>query len=397
MMPYEQSLAGKIKVALVISNLSFGGAERQVLELANNLDEEQFEVHLFIFSDHAPLADRLKNRNQRLHVISKRNKFDITVISRLAKAFRRLGIQVVHGFLYDAEIASRLAARLAGCTAIIGSERNTRNNNGGIKRAIYRYTSHLLDACIANSRTGAAFNRSVTGLPESTYHVVYNGVDTVRFSPRDGHALRAELGLTPSDTVVGMFGSFKHQKNHPLLLSAAHRLLAHRSDIRFVFVGTTLHEGYKTTNEYSNQVVKMVQDLNLQDACLFLGGQEQVEHYYNLCDITVLPSLFEGTPNVALESMASGVPVIATEVSDNAYVIPDGKAGYIVPLAAPEILADRIERLADDRELLHRMGRQARAWAENEFSLKKMSSNTGAVYLEVLRAKLGLMPLKQSG
>jgi glycosyltransferase involved in cell wall biosynthesis len=376
----------RINLALVISNLSYGGAERQVLELANNIDTEAFDLHLFILSDHAPLAERLIDRESRLHQIIKRNKFDISVVSRLAAAFKALKIDVVHGFLYDAEIASRLAGRMAGCPAIIGSERNTSNNNGRLKRMIYRLTARLLHACIANSRAGAAFNRSVTGLPESRYHVVYNGVDTERFQPRDQEALRRELGLEQSQTIVGMFGSFKHQKNHPLLLQAAALICAERTDVSFVFIGSTLHEGYKSTGSYSAEITQLVHELKLERFCHFLGAKQDVERYYNLCDITVLPSLFEGTPNVALESMASGVPVIATDVSDNRYVIPDGVAGYIVPLGEADTLAQRIGKLVDDIPLRKKLGQQARDWVLETFSLRKMSENFSRVYREVLKA-----------
>jgi glycosyltransferase involved in cell wall biosynthesis len=377
----------RINLALVISNLTFGGAERQVVELANNIDKQTFDLHLFILSDHAPLADLLEDRDNRLRKIIKRHKFDITVISRLAAAFKALKIDVVHGFLYDAEIASRLAGRLAGCPVIIGSERNTSNNDGKIKRMIYRQTARLLDACIANSSAGAAFNRRVTGLPESAYHVIHNGVDTTRFQPHDQLSLRRELGLGEDQIIVGMFGSFKHQKNHPLLLQAASLICAKRSDVCFVFVGTTLHEGYKTTGSYAGEITQMVHDLKLDQFCHFLGAKRDVENYYNLCDITVLPSLFEGTPNVALESMACGVPVIATDVSDNRYVIPDGVAGHIVALGEPDSLAQCIDELADDDQKRARLGRQAREWVLETFSLQKMSASFGRVYRELLQNK----------
>jgi glycosyltransferase involved in cell wall biosynthesis len=383
----REPIPNRIKVALVISNLSYGGAERQVLELANTIDSQSFDLHLFILSKHAPLADQLRDHESRLHIVAKRHKFDITVINRLAAAFKALDIQVVHGFLFDAEIASRIAARLAGCPANIGSERNISNRNGFVKRLIYRVTSRLLDACIANSTAGTAFNHRVTGLAESRYHVVYNGVDTERFKPRDDCELRHELSLRRDQVVIGMFGSFKHQKNHPLLLQAAKLVTTQRPNVRFVFIGSTLQEGYKNTGTYKKEVIQLVEDLQLNEFCLFLGTKTDVERYYNLCDVTVLPSLFEGTPNVALESMASGVPVIATDVSDNHYVIPDGVAGYIVPLGNPEILAQKIIKLVDDERLRNRLGEQARNWAVNTFSLNQMSENVGAVYRQVLATK----------
>src|SRR5574338_1606365 len=114
--------------------------------------------------------------------------------------------------------------------------------------------------------------------------------------------------------------------------------------------------------------MKLVDDIGVRDRCLFLGNRDDVERLYPACDVTVLPSLFEGTPNVALESMACGVPVIATDVSDNATIIPDGRAGYIVPLGDPARLAERIETILRDGALRASMSQAARAWVHAEFS-----------------------------
>jgi glycosyltransferase involved in cell wall biosynthesis len=249
---------------------------------------------------------------------------------------------------------------------------------------LYRTTSRLLHACVANSSAGAAFNRKLTGLPESAYHVVYNGVDTDRFRPRDASELRASLDLPKDVCVIGMFGSFKHQKNHPLLLKAAKLLMDRSVDFRLLFVGTTIHAGYKTTGEYSSEVVGLVKSLGLEDRSVFVGAKTDVEHYYNLCDMTVLPSFFEGTPNVALESMASGVSVIATDVSDNSYVIPDGNVGYIVPLDQPDQLANRMHDLISQPVLRRQLGQAARNWVIQEFSLGKMAAIMADVYEQVL-------------
>ena len=372
-----------LKVAVVISNLTLGGAERQVVELSNHIDRQRFDLHVILLSSHAPLAEQLAHADERLHIIEKKNKFDISVVFRLAKLFRELDVDVVHGFLFDAEIASRLAGKLARRKVIIGSERNTNNNFGSMKKAIYRLTSRLLDGCIANSNAGASFNRTLTVLPESAYYVVHNGVDTDRFRPSDQAALRSELGFEPGHIVIGMFGSFKHQKNHPMMLRAAARLIENQENLRFMFVGTTIHEGYASTGDYAGEVMQLVKDLDLEMHCKFLGGQTDIERYYNVADITALPSLFEGTPNVALESMACGVPVVATDVSDNSQVIPDGRAGFIVPLDDTDAFADRLNRLTRDEALRNELGGNARAWARERFSLERMAEKTGEVYVEL--------------
>lgn len=141
-----------------------------------------------------------------------------------------------------------------------------------------------------------------------------------------------EIGIGEGRPVVGMFARFKAQKNHSYFLRAAPEVIRRVPDVRFLFVGDELYLGMSGSVDYKRRIDTLVDQLGLREHCVFLGNRDDVENLYLLCDITVLPSLFEGTPNVALESMASGVPVIATNVSDNATLIPDGRAGFVVPL-----------------------------------------------------------------
>jgi glycosyltransferase involved in cell wall biosynthesis len=103
--------------------------------------------------------------------------------------------------------------------------------------------------------------------------------------------------------------------------------------------------------------------------------------------LTVLPSLFEGTPNAALESMASGVPVIATDVSDNSYVIPTGKVGYVVPSGDEVTMANRIMELLRDSNLRASFGKAAREWVLSEFSGRRLAEKTAAVYDEAINLR----------
>jgi glycosyltransferase involved in cell wall biosynthesis len=132
----------------------------------------------------------------------------------------------------------------------------------------------------------------------------------------------------------------------------------------------------------------LVQRLGLTRHCHFLGNRDDVSRLYPACDVTVLPSRFEGTPNVLLESMACGVPVVATDVSDNSYVVPEGRAGYLVQLDDDEEMAERIARVLADNTARRAMGARARAWVEQEFSTARLAAKTAAVYQELLDAKL---------
>ncbi|GMU37473.1 MAG: glycosyltransferase [Phycisphaerae bacterium] len=390
--PDEAGAVAPLRIALVISNLEYGGAQRQVIELANHLERGTFEVHVCSLSRYVPLAADLEDAAERLFVLTKRFKFDVSVIWRLAAWLRRIRADVVHSYLFDANIAARLAGRLAGVGAVIGSERNTDYHLKRRQLWAYWATRSCSDLIIANSRAGAQFSQRVLGHPAEHYRVVHNGVDTVRFRPQEKAVIRSRLGLAAEALVVGMFASFKAQKNHPLLLEAARRVLNRRGDVKFLLVGDELHGGMHGSDAYKVRVFGMIEALGLSRACVLAGNRDDVEDVYCACDVTVLPSLFEGTPNVLLESMSCGVPVVATDVADNAAIAPDGRVGFIVPLGDAGVLADRLLRLIEDGELRRRCGAAARAWVESEFSTARLAEKTGAVYREALalRARRGV-------
>lgn len=372
------------RVLLTISNLEYGGAQRQVVGLANNMDTEQFDVHVCSLSDYVPLAKDLRDARRRLHIINKLWKFDITVIPRLTRLLRDLNAEVVHGYLFDAEIATRLAGLLARTPLTVGSERNTDYTLKPRQLTVYRLTRRWVDIIIANSSAGAAYNQRILGHAQSAYRVVHNGVNTEQFYPQDGTVVRRQLGVTKTEPLIGMFASFKLQKNHSLLFAAFKQVCQRIPEARLLLVGDELYAGMHGSDEYKRQMYDLINQLGIRDRCIFLGNQTDVARVYSACDLTVMPSLFEGTPNAVLESLACGVPVVATRVSDNAYLVPEGRVGFTVPLGDEEALAERIYRLLSEKELRDAMGQEARRWVMQEFSTLRLATKTASVYLDAL-------------
>ncbi|MGV3772933.1 MAG: glycosyltransferase [Verrucomicrobiales bacterium] len=369
---------------VIISDLEFGGAQRQAVELCNQMCSRRFQMNICSLSEYTPLASSLREREERFFVVPRKKRFDWTVVPRLVKLIKRINAQVVHCYLFDAEIAGRLAGKIAGIP-VIASERNTNYSIKKLDFRAFKMTNWARKLTIANSSAGADFNSRTFGLPRETYRVVHNGVDTTRFYPRPGNAVRHELGIPLEERVVGMFGSFKAQKNHSLMLRAARQTLMHFPKTRFLFVGDELHKGGSGSIEFKSSIERLVDELKLRTFCVFAGNRSDVERYYNACDLTALPSLFEGTPNVALESMACGVPVIASDVSDNAYVIPHNRAGLIFPSGDESALARNICRLLSDDAMRQRLGQSARDWVLTEFTGRRLADKTADVYEEVLR------------
>jgi glycosyltransferase involved in cell wall biosynthesis len=377
------SFAAPVRVLIVISDLGVGGAQRQVVELANNADPRELDLQLCSLSAQVPLAGQLRDP-ARLHILRKRGKYDLSVVPRLARLLRALRIDVVHGFLFDAEIAAALAGRLAGVRAVVGSERNASYAVSRLQRLAYRLTRGCFDRIVANSDAGAQFNRRALGHAAEKYRIVRNGVDVQHFRPMNSAAARAGLGIGAQEHVVGMFASFKRQKNHALLLRAAKLVHPSCAGLRVLFVGDTLAGDWEGSRAYAQSVQALANDLGLGAACTFLGNRSDLPELYSACDLTVLPSLFEGTPNTVLESMACGCPVIATDVADNAIVVPNRRVGLIVPLGDPPALASAILEILENPQWRAQLATAARQWAQSEFSMRALTTNMLRVYRDLL-------------
>jgi glycosyltransferase involved in cell wall biosynthesis len=369
-----------ITVVLVISNLEYGGAQRQVVEIANGLSLRGYTMHVCSLSSYVPLATHLQAGRSQLHVLPKRWKFDISTVPRLAFFLRRVHADVVHGFLFDAEIAVRLAGFLARTPLVVDSERNSNYRVKRLHLLAYAMTKHMRHLCVANSEAGARFNSRITGTPIDRYRVVYNAVDVERFRPIDRPSSRQPLGLRDDEYVVGMFASLKPQKNHEMAFRAFARLASRFPASRLLLVGDELAGGVHGSSHYKQAMLALVAELGIGERCLMLGNRLDVEKLYPACDVVVLPSLFEGTPNVALEAMACGIPVVATDVSDNAKLVPNGRAGRIVALGDVDALAVTLGDMAASPVETADMGSFARKLVSTQFSQAKMIEQFACIY-----------------
>jgi glycosyltransferase involved in cell wall biosynthesis len=375
----------KTKILIVISNMEFGGAQRQIVELANNIDKNNFELHVCSLSSYAPLAEQFHPSIQ-FHIIHKKAKFDFSVVFKLSKLIRQNKFDIIHSFLFDAEIASRLAAKLSRTKIkVIGSERNTNYTLKPIQKRAYHLTKNWVDAIIANSQSGADYNAKQTGQPKYKYNVVYNGVDTNRFKPQNKAPIRNELNIDNNCKLIGMFASFKQQKNHPFLIEALKQINAQGFDFKLLLVGEMLHGGMHGSDQYAKNLKEQIASSGFSNNVIFLGNRDDIDRIYCACDFTVLPSLFEGTPNVVLESMACGVPCIATRVSDNDKIIEHNHSGFIIEPENINELISHITKLLEQPKDIITLGQNARNVMENEFSTAKLATNVAEIYLKTIK------------
>lgn len=374
--------ADRIPILLLVSSLERGGAERQVVHLANGLDREQFVVHVCSLSNNNPLATSLRS-DVALHILPKHGKYDIGLVFRAARLMRRLRVAIVHSFLFDAELVGRLAGRWARVPAIICSNRCPHLTHSGFKLWVKRLTAGCFDAMVANSWAGRAFECQ-QGLAENRVTVISNGVDVDAFQPGDASETRHALGVATETPLIGMVAHFRSNKNHAMLIHAAAQVVLRHPRARFALAG---RPDDPRTDSLHMAARRLVEHHGLEQHVLFLGERSDVAALYNAFDINVLASRFEGTANVLLEAMACGVATVATDVGDNARVLIDGETGFVIADDDAPALADRLMRLIEDRELRRRFGAAGRARAVREFSIAAMVRNSTRLYVEVLQTK----------
>jgi glycosyltransferase involved in cell wall biosynthesis len=370
-----------LKVMLLTSSLHYGGAERQVVDLAKHLDRGRFEPLLCCLDGTRTLFD-LNPSPTPIAMAKRRAKFDPTPFLRVAWLLRRRSIDVVHSFLFDAEMIGRVAGWVTNVPAVIASERNSDYPPTPIKDRVQRVTRPLVDLLIANSHAGKRHAVERLGFAGSRVAVVHNGVDTDRFRPGDKAGARERLGIPKEAPVIGMFASFKAQKNHSMYFRAARRILDRQPHAWFLSVSYVPWHPWNggVTGAYQASLRNLLCELGLRDRLLILTNRPDVDRLYHACDVTVLTSRREGTPNVVLESMACAVPVVATDVADNALILDGTSGGGVVPLGDDEALAARVSGLLQNAAGVRAAGAQARRTAVERYSLTRWASTIEALY-----------------
>jgi glycosyltransferase involved in cell wall biosynthesis len=382
----EDLSARPISVCLLISSLEYGGAERQVVEMFRTFDRSRIRPIICSLSDNIPLAAGLQYRED-LHIVPRRWRFDFTTIFRVARLLRRERIDVVHAFLFDAEIITRLAAPLAGVPVVIASERNADYTRRPLHDFALWLTQPLVDAVVANSFAGKQFTLRTTRFNESQVEVVHNGVDTVRFHPdrEAGAAFRRRHGIPADSLVAGMAGNYKRQKGHDVFLRMAAQVTSRVEKAVFLMAGSPTGGRLAPSRAYRKEIEELAAQLKLRDRCHFIEGEQDMLGFYNACDVTVLLSRREGTPNVLLESMACGVPVVATAIADNSFIVGEpNSAGAIVPTDDFSQAAAAVTRFLCSSELRQAAGMIAQRRA-GEFALDRAAYELEQVYLRGLR------------
>lgn len=359
-------------IFLMTNSFETGGSERQFIALARCLDRTAFRVHLGCIMRKGAFAEGLDNVPEFGLGGSAYGFRSLGTRIQLARYLKRLRITIAHSFDFYTNIVLIPAARLAGVPVVIGSQRQLGDLLTSSKFRAQTAAFRFADAVICNSRA-AASGLLRAGIPERRLVVIHNGLPDDFFCP-------GVPAVPPSAGVlrVGMIARMNTwSKNHRLFLAAAARLSRKHSNLEFVLVGD---------GPLRPELELAAQKLQVADRVQFLGDHKNIQDVLAALHVSVLPSESESLSNAILESMAAGVPVVATDVGGNSELIGEGR-GVLVPPGDEAELANGIEELVSNANARAEIGVKAREFARAHFTIESMREQHEALYRELLERK----------
>ena len=372
------------KVLFVIPNLQQGGAERQILQLANRLPA-RFEPALCLFEDNVHYKEDLARLPTPPRVVGA-GRMGPAAYRRLVAIIREEKPDIVQTYRDIANFWGRLAALKADVPVVVTSVRNRALNliNVLTERWLSRRTARVL----TNSEGVRRELVRVARVPDAKIQVVHNFIDVERFSPPSEEArrvARARWGVAEGEIILLVPGRIATQK-HQLGLLFALNLLRRRGGLPAN--ARVLLAGRENSRVYPALVNRSLRWLGLTDRVTYLGRVTDMLSLYSAADILVLPSLFEGLPNAVLEGAACGLPAVVSHAANVDQLVVDGETGFQVPTFNRGALATALGRcLALDEQTRRRMGAAGRAHIVARFSADRIRDEMTNLYDSLLRER----------
>lgn len=366
------------KIAFCITELDPGGAEQALVELAIRLDRTKFDPVVYCLgkrpaSNPISLANRLEAAGIEVHCFGARRWHQLPrLASRLVQQMRQDRPELVQTFLFHANVLGAWAARRAAVPHVLTGMRVAE------RRATWhvwlaRWGDRYVDRHVCVSGSVRDFSRDVGRLPGEKLLVIPNAVDVDRYAsavPLE----HSTLGLAPDAKLIACIGRLDRQKGIDWLLEVM-RAVEHRDPkCHLLLVGGGPERESLERQARRLQLARVY----------FLGYRRDVPDILAASDLMVLPSRWEGMPNVVLEAMAAGRAVVANDVEGVRELLAPNDAEQVVAPHEPQRFGEQIIRLLNDDSLRTRLGALNQARASAKFSFGASVSAYQRLYGQLL-------------
>ena len=379
-MPETRRLREELaRILFVIPTLRYGGTQSHLALLTKGLDRTKYSLTVCCVRSLGPMVREFQKSEIPVVCMDVNSVYNPLIAGKLERFLKSNQVDILHTYLFGFDLLTNMAARRRGIPIVISNRTELATWKKVHHRSIQRLANRFVDKIVANCEAVKSFCSRQEGLSPSKIVTIHNGVDLKRFDGMaGGDTKKGELGLAKGGPVVGMVANFDEVKGHRYLVKAMPWIRRAAGPVHFLFVG-------------DGPVRRRIQDLAQREesssSVIFTGFRRDIPEMISSMDVLVLPSLQEGFPNVILEAMAMGKPVVATSSGGARELVIDGETGLLVPPRQPQALADRLVFLLTNRQRAKAMGIAGRRRVEKDFSLHRMVRNYEKLYQNLLEEK----------
>lgn len=379
-------MARKTKVMWLIKGLGVGGAEQLLANSVPYLDTSRFSYEIAYFLPwKTALVKHFESNGIPVSCLNSGNPLDVGVIFRLKHLLQEREVDILDSHLPVPGFIGRIAGRLAKTPVVMYTEHSL-----SVQRRIenIRYASFLTniatypmaDYIVAVSRdTYDDVKHFKVG--NTPLQLVYNGIDLEKVGrgKTDGTQARQALGIPDDHKVVGHVANMVSKKRQTDILKAAQMVVEQFPKVTFVLVGR---------GPDLEKLRGISQSMGLEGNVVLPGFVDDLWDTMSCFDVFVLSSLHEGLPTVIIESLAMGIPAVATRVGGTPEIITEGEDGFLTRPKAPEEIAEKVLMLLQDDELRQRMSQAGRENARRKFDIRRRVREVEEIYTQLISSRV---------
>ena len=380
----------RLRVAYLPASLRPGGAERQMLALAELLPQDRFKIEFVAIAGPGEYDAQAEAAGARVRSLGRGANPDtslpmksakrVSKILRYAALARHARYDIVDAWLYPSDVLAALARPITGTPIVIAGRRNIdpQDQFGRMEIGIGAAVRRLTDMVVANSAAVAAYAVAYQGIDPARIRIIRNGVNVGQPATavqRD--ARRRELGVDDDEILIGCVANYRDVKRLDRLIDAFAALAREGLPVRLELIG----EG-PMRPDLEGQIRKA----GLESQICLHGSVPSAESLYAAFDVVVQSSEREGLPNALLEAGAAGRAIVATAAGGSSEIVVDGETGLLVPVDDAPALATAIRRVVTDIEIRGRLGAAARVHVTTSFGMDRFVAEFAELY-ETLAAQ----------
>jgi glycosyltransferase involved in cell wall biosynthesis len=376
-------LREKIKI-LIITDVfkKIAGSERNITQLLHGMDQTRFQVYVACYHS-GEVAQAMRAEGFQIYGLRLGGIYSIKGMKNiifLYKLIRRENIKLILTYHEGSDFLGLVLSNICD-VPIISNRRDMGFKTKLPHKVAYRVFGRYFDGVITVS--DAVRNEVIDRgwFKDGKVWSIHNGIIVEEYADNnvDRESIKKSIGIAPGKNVVGVIGNIKRIKGIRYFLQAASLICRNNSDVEFVLVGYDLKEAGNSMED-----MKLLgKEMNIADKIHFLGERNDIANLISMFDVAVISSLSEGFSNVLLEYMASGKPVVATDVGGNREAVIHGKTGLLVPSENAARLAEAITLFLDNKEIALRYGLAGRRRVEAEFRLQRMIGKYENIFEDV--------------